>query len=173
MIRPELPTPLAVVRNHLLPVMAGWHRGGIYLPVMLMLWLRPADLTTVLSANRRVTQMANAGRSRHAVDQHTTKAELQGFYRRRRRSWIHFQPHLSLEVFGTAAMAQCGPCLAEQRATCGAAAANAASQQLTSDGNDAITARVCYRWRHHRQDLRDGKVSLSNQMTLSRASRRC
>lgn len=49
-------------------------------PVMLMLYFGLLDLTTVLSANRRVTQMAST--LADLVTQSTsttTKAELQGF----------------------------------------------------------------------------------------------
>src|SRR4029453_8156026 len=71
-------------------------------PVMLMIYFGLLDLTSVLSANRRVTQMAST--LADLVTQSTgttTKAELQGFYR---ASTAIMDPHsttdLSLEVFG-------------------------------------------------------------------------
>lgn len=142
-------------------------------PVMLMLYFGLLDLTTVLSANRRVTQMAST--LADLVTQSTsttTKAELQGFYRASTAIMDPFSTaDLSLEVFGYRRNGN-NVVLAWQNnngATCGAApAANTSQlQQLTSDGNDVITARVCYKVAPITgKILRDGKVSLSNQMTL-------
>jgi Flp pilus assembly protein TadG len=56
--------------------------AALILPVMLMIYFGLLDLTTVLSANRRVTQMAST--LADLVTQSpgtTTKAELAGFYR--------------------------------------------------------------------------------------------
>src|SRR5262247_575278 len=71
-------------------------------PVMLMIYFGLLDLTTVLSANRRVTQMAST--LADLVTQSTgttTRAELQGFYR---AATAIMDPYsttdLSLEVFG-------------------------------------------------------------------------
>ena len=78
---------------------------------------------------------------------------------------------LSLEVFGYRRNGN-DVVLAWQNnngATCGEApAANTSQlQQLTSAGNDVITARVCYKVAPITgKILRNGKVSLSNQMTL-------
>jgi Flp pilus assembly protein TadG len=142
-------------------------------PVMLMIYFGLLDLTTVLSANRRVTQMAST--LADLVTQSTgttTKAELQGFYR---ASTAIMDPYsttdLSLEVFGYRRNGN-NVVLAWQNnngATCGAApAANTSQlQQLTSEGNDVITARVCYKVAPITgKILGDGKVSLSDQMTL-------
>ena len=141
--------------------------------VMLMIYFGLLDLTTVLSADRRVTQMAST--LADLVTQSTgttTKAELQGFYR---ASTAIMDPYsttdLSLEVFGYRRNGN-DVVLAWQNnngATCGEApAANTSQlQQLTSAGNDVITARVCYKVAPITgKILRNGKVSLSNQMTL-------
>jgi Flp pilus assembly protein TadG len=142
-------------------------------PVMLMIYFGLLDLSTVLSANRRVTQMAST--LADLVTQSagtTTKAELQGFYR---ASTAIMDPYpttdLSLELFGYRRNGE-NVVLAWQNnngATCGAAPAANTSQlkQLTSEGNDVIVARVCYRVAPITgKILRDGKVSLSDQMTL-------
>jgi Flp pilus assembly protein TadG len=142
-------------------------------PVMLMIYFGLLDLTTVLSANRRVTQMAST--LADLVTQSTgttTKAELEGFYR---ASTAIMDPYsttdLTLEVFGYRRNGNTVT-LAWQNnngGTCGTApAANTSQlQQLTSEGNDVITARVCYKVAPVTgKILGEGKISLSDQMTL-------
>jgi Flp pilus assembly protein TadG len=142
-------------------------------PVMLLMYFGLLDLTTVLSANRRVTQMAST--LADLVTQSpgtTTKAELSGFYQ---AATAIMDPYsttdLSLELFGYRRNGE-NVVLAWQNnngATCGAAPpANTSDlKQLTSEGNDVITARVCYRVAPITgKVLRNGKVSLTDQMTL-------
>jgi len=142
-------------------------------PVMLMIYFGLLDLTTVLSANRRVTQMAST--LADLVTQSTgttTRAELQGFYR---AATAIMDPYsttdLSLEVFGYRRNGN-NVVLAWQNnngSTCGAAppANTSQLQQLTNEGNDVITARVCYKVAPITgKILGDGKFSLSDQMTL-------
>jgi Flp pilus assembly protein TadG len=147
--------------------------AALILPVMLMIYFGLLDLTTVLSANRRVTQMAST--LADLVTQSpgtTTKAELAGFYR---ASTAIMDPYstndLTLEVFGYRRDGD-NVVLAWQDnngRSCGAAptANTDLFKQLTSDGNDVVTARVCYEVAPVTgRILGDGKVNLSDQMTL-------
>jgi Flp pilus assembly protein TadG len=142
-------------------------------PVMLLIYFGLLDLTTVLSANRRVTQMAST--LADLVTQSTgttTKAELAGFYR---ASTAIMDPYstkdLTLEVFGYRRNGD-NVVLAwrdNNGRSCGAApiANTGLLKQLTSEGNDVITARVCYEVVPLTgRILRDGRVNLSDQMTL-------
>jgi Flp pilus assembly protein TadG len=147
--------------------------AAFILPVMLLIYFGLLDLTTVLSANRRVTQMAST--LADLVTQSTgttTKAELAGFYR---ASTAIMDPYstndLTLEVFGYRRNGD-NVVVAWQDnngRSCGAApmANTDLLKQLTSEGNDVITARVCYEMVPLTgMILRDGRVNLSDQMTL-------
>ena len=126
--------------------------AALILPVMLMIYFGLLDLTTVLSANRRVTQMAST--LADLVTQSpgtTTKAELAGFYR---ASTAIMDPYstndLTLEV--SAIVARRNVVLAWQDnngRSCGAAptANTDLFKQLTSDGNDVVLPACATRWR--------------------------
>jgi Flp pilus assembly protein TadG len=147
--------------------------AALVFPVMVMLYFGLVDLTTVLSANRRVTQMTST--LADLVTQSTgttTKAELEGLYEASAAIMDPFSTaDLSLEVFGYRRNGD-KVVLAWQNKkgeACGEAPEDNTSQlkQLTSDGNDVITARVCYKVALITgKILPNGTVSLSNQMTL-------
>jgi Flp pilus assembly protein TadG len=149
-------------------------------PVMLLIYFGLLDLTSVLSANRRVTQMASTLADLVTQSTGTTsKAELAGFYR---ASTAIMDPYstndLALEVFAYRRNGN-GVVLAwhdNNGRSCGAApeANTDLMKKLTDDGNDVIAARVCYEVAPLTgRFLRDGKVNLSDQMTLrSRQSNR-
>src|SRR5262245_36568204 len=147
--------------------------AAFILPVMLMIYFGLLDLTTMLSANRRVTQMASTLADLVAQSTGTTsKAELAGFYR---ASTAIMDPYstndLTLEVFGYRRDRD-NVVLAwhdNNGRSCGAppVANTDLMEKLTSDGNDVITARVCYEVAPLTgRVLRDGRVNLSDQMTL-------
>jgi Flp pilus assembly protein TadG len=147
--------------------------AAFILPIMLLIYFGLLDLTNVLSANRRVTHMASMLADLVTQSTGTTnKAELAGFYR---ASTAIMDPYstndLTLEVFGFRRNGNT-VVLAWQDSngrSCGAAPpANTDSmKQLTSEGNDVITARVCYEVAPLTgMILRDGKVDLADQMTL-------
>jgi Flp pilus assembly protein TadG len=76
--------------------------AAFILPVMLLIYFGLLDLTTMLSANRRVTQMASTLADLVTQSTGTTsKAQLAGFYR---ASTAIMDPYstndLTLEIFG-------------------------------------------------------------------------
>jgi hypothetical protein len=102
----------------------------------------------------------------------TTKAELAGFYR---ASTAIMEPYstndLTLEIFGYRRNGDNVVLAWHDNNGRGCGAAPTANtdllKQLTSEGNDVITARVCYELAPLTgKILRDGKVNLSDQMTL-------
>jgi Flp pilus assembly protein TadG len=147
--------------------------AAFILPVMLLIYFGLLDLTTMLSANRRVTQMASTLADLVTQSTGTTsKAELAGFYR---ASTAIMDPYstndLTLEIFGYRRNGD-NVVLAwhdNNGRSCGAAptANTDLLRQLTSEGNDVVTARVCYRVAPLTGRIfRDPIVNLSDQMTL-------
>src|SRR5262245_3465664 len=147
--------------------------AAFILPVMVLIYFGLLDLTSALSANRRVTQMASTLADLVTQSNGTTsKAELAGFYR---ASTAIMDPYstngLTLEVFGYRRNGN-NVVLAwhdNNGRSCGAApeANTDLMKKLTDDGNDVIAARVCYAVAPLTgRFLSDGKVRLSDQMTL-------
>ena len=147
--------------------------AAFILPVMVLIYFGLLDLTFALSANRRVTQMTSTLADLVTQSNGTTsKAELAGFYRASTAIMAPYSTDgLTLEVFGyrrngsTVVLAWHD----NNGQSCGAApvANTDLMKKLTGEGNDVITARVCYEVTPLTgRILRGGKISLSDQMTL-------